>query len=229
MKVKFPKKMSKILSSTKHLIILFLFSFGSFCQSDSKVLSEIYKTSLMDGNSYEWLDFLSNQIGGRLSGSLNAQRAVNWAESELIKLGLDEVRLQPVMVPKWVRGNPEFAYVEIKPGKTLNMNVCALGGSVATPPAGIKAKVVEVSSFDQLETLGRNKIEGKIVFYNRPMDNSIIDTFKSYGGCVDQRYDGAFHAAKLGAVAIIVRSMTLAIDDLPHTGSMSYGTLSVKQ
>ena len=229
MKVKFPKKMSKILSNTKHLIFLFLFSFGSFSQSDSIVLNEIYKTSLTHGKTYEWLDFLSNQIGGRLSGSLIAERAVNWAESELIKLGLDEVRLQPVMVPKWVRGNPEFAYVETKPGKTLNMNVCALGGSVSTPPAGIKAKVVEVSSFDQLEALGRDKVEGKIVFYNRAMDKSIIDTFKSYGGCVDQRYDGAFHAAKLGAVAIIVRSMTLAIDDLPHTGSMSYGNLSVQQ
>ena len=76
MKVKFLKKMLKILSSTKQLIILLLFSFGSFSQSDSKVLGEIYKTSLTDGNSYEWLDFLSNQIGGRLSGSLNAQRAV---------------------------------------------------------------------------------------------------------------------------------------------------------
>ena len=229
MKVKFLKKMLKILSSTKQLIILLLFSFGSFSQSDSKVLGEIYKTSLTDGNSYEWLDFLSNQIGGRLSGSLNAQRAVNWAESELINLGLDEVRLQSVMVPKWVRGNPEFAYVETKPGKTLKMNICALGGSVSTPPAGIKANVVEISSFDQLETLGKDKIEGKIVFFNRPMDKSIIDTFKSYGGCVDQRYDGAFHAAKLGAVAIIVRSMTLAIDDLPHTGSMSYRNLAVNQ
>ena len=229
MKVKFLKKMSKILSNTKHLIFLFLFSFGSYGQIDSKVLSEIYKTSLTDGKTYEWLDFLSNQIGGRLSGSLNAQRAVNWAKSELIKLGLDNVQLQPVMVPKWVRGNPEFAYVETKPGKTLNMNVCALGGSISTPPAGIKAKVVEVSSFDQLAALGRDKIKGKIVFYNRPMDKSIIDTFKSYGGCVDQRYDGAFHAAKLGAVAMIVRSMNLAIDDLPHTGSMSYGNLAVKQ
>jgi len=143
--------MSKILSSTKHFIILLLFSCGSFSQSDSKVLSDIYKTSLKYGKTYEWLDFLSNQIGSRLSGSLNAQRAVNWAETELIRLGLDEVRLQPVMVPKWVRGNPEFAYVETKPGKTLNMNVCALGGSISTPPAGIKAKVVEVSSFDQLE------------------------------------------------------------------------------
>ncbi len=229
MKVKSPKKMSKILSSTKHLIFLFLLSAGSFCQSDSKVLSDIYKTSLTDGNSYQWLDFLSNQIGGRLSGSLNAQRAVIWAESELIKLGLDEVWLQPVMVPKWVRGNPEFAYVEIKPGKTLSMNVSALGGSVSTPPAGIKAKVVEVSSFDQLETLGRDKIEGKIVFYNSAMDKSVIDTFKSYDGFVDQRYSGAFNAAKFGAIAIIVRSMTLAIDDLPHTGSMSYGNLSVEQ
>ena len=98
--------MSKILSSIRHLIILLLFSCGSFSQSDVKVLEEIYKTSLTDGNSYEWLDFLSNQIGGRLSGSLNAQRAVDWAEFELNKLGLDEVRLQPVMVPKWVRGNP---------------------------------------------------------------------------------------------------------------------------
>ena len=147
-------------------IFIFLISVVTFAQTDEKVFRDIYTNSLTQGKSYEWLDYLSNQIGGRLSGSLNAERAVNWAESELIKLGLDEVRLQPVMVPKWVRGNPEFAYVETKPGKTLNMNVCALGGSISTPPAGIKAGVVEVSSFDQLEALGRDKIEGKIVFYN---------------------------------------------------------------
>ena len=129
------------------------------------------------------------------------------------------------MVPKWVRGNPEFAYIETAPGKTTNVNICALGGSIATPASGLKANIIEVKDFDDLERLGKSNIEGKIVFYNRPMDETLIDTFRSYGGCVNQRYEGAVHASKYGAVGVIVRSMNLVLDDLPHTGSMTYGDI----
>ena len=207
---------------------IFLISVFTFAQTDEKVFRDIYTNSLTQGKSYEWLDYLSNQIGGRLSGSLNAERAVNWTKSELELLGLDKVWLQPVMVPKWVRGAPEFAYIETSPGKTTKVNICALGGSISTPVTGLKAKLVEVKSFEELESLGRDKIQGKIVFYNRPMDATIIDTFKAYGGCVNQRYEGAVHATEYGAAGVIVRSMNLKIDDLPHTGSMTYGEIPVK-
>ena len=91
------------------------------------------------------------------------------------------------MVPKWVRGAPEFAYIESEPGKTTKVNITALGGSIATPLVGLKANIVEVKSFEELEKLGKDKIKGKIVFYNRPMDPTLIDTFKAYGGCVNPK------------------------------------------
>ncbi len=211
----------------KKLLLIFFISINIFSQEDANTIRTIYDNSLTSGKSYQWLDYLSNQIGGRLSGSLNAEKAVYWTKSELEKIGLDKVWLQPVMVPKWVRGNPEFAFIETAPGKTTNVNICALGGSIATPASGLKANIVEVKDFDDLERLGRSNIEGKIVFYNRPMDKTLIDTFKSYGGCVNQRYEGAVHASKYGAVGVIVRSMNLVLDDLPHTGSMTYGDIPV--
>ena len=211
----------------KKLLLIFFISINIFSQEDANTIRTIYDNSLTSGKSYQWLDYLSNQIGGRLSGSLNAEKAVYWTKSELEKIGLDKVWLQPVMVPKWVRGNPEFAFIETAPGKTTNVNICALGGSIATPASGLKANIVEVKDFDDLERLGRSNIEGKIVFYNRPMEKTLIDTFRSYGGCVNQRYEGAVHASKYGAVGVIVRSMNLVLDDLPHTGSMTYGDIPV--
>jgi hypothetical protein len=83
--------------------------------------------------------------------------------------------------------------------------------------------------FEDLEKLGRDKIKGKIIFYNRPMDATLLNTFQAYGGCVDQRHGGAVEAAKYGAVGVIVRSMTLRLDDYPHTGSMTYGELPVSE
>ena len=87
------------------------------------------------------------------------------------------------MVPKWVRGTPEFAYIETAPGLTTNVPICALGGSVATPLGGTKANVVEVKGLEELKTLGEANIKGKIVFYNRPMDPTLISTFDAYSGC----------------------------------------------
>ena len=192
---------------------------------DSIMIKKFYNTSLLNGKSYAWLDHLSNQIGARLSGSLNAEKAVEWGAEELKMLGLDKVWLQSVMVPKWTRGVAEYAYIETDPGKTTNVPICALGGSIATPIGGLKAEVVEVQGIEELRKLGTAGIEGKIVFYNRPMQADLINTFAAYGGCVDQRYSGAKEAANFGAVGVIVRSMNLRKDDLPHTGAMSYGEL----
>ncbi|MGB5819726.1 MAG: M28 family peptidase [Saonia sp.] len=209
-------------------IVFLLVAAQTFSQTeDEKQIKRIYDAALTQGKAYDWLNYLSNQIGGRLSGSVQAEQAVNYTRTQLDSLGLDRVWLQPVMVPKWVRGTPEFAYIESTPGITNNVPICALGGSVATPAGGIKANVVEVKSVEELKKLGREKIAGKIVFFNRPMDPTLISTFQAYSGCVDQRYSGADEAGKYGAVGVIVRSMNLRLDDFPHTGSMSYGETSV--
>ncbi len=219
----------------KILSLLILLSIGQSViaqkanTKDAAMLEAIYKESLLNGNSYDWLDHLSNKIGGRLSGSTNAAKAVKYTKAELDKLGLDKVWLQPVMVPKWVRGLKEYSFMETGPGITSIMNVCALGGSVATSNAGLKANVVEVTTLEELAVLGRENIEGKIVFFNRPMQADLILTFQAYGGCVDQRYSGAKEAAKYGAVGIVVRSMNLRADDFPHTGAMSYGDLAISK
>ncbi|MCF8272554.1 MAG: M20/M25/M40 family metallo-hydrolase [Flavobacteriaceae bacterium] len=215
--------------NTTLLIFLFLVSLPFYSQTDEEILKEIYKQSLTNGKSYDWLNYLSNQIGSRLSGSLGAEKAVAWGKEELEKLGLDKVWLQPVMVPKWVRGAKEYAFIESEPGKTTTVNICALGGSVATPALGIKANIIEVHNFEELEALGKEQIEGKIVFYNRPMQADLIETFQAYGGCVNQRYLGAVEASKYGAVAVIVRSMNLRLDDLPHTGSMTYDNIPAEK
>ncbi len=207
------------------LLVFILISQVSISQTDAEVLKTIYKTSLTNGQSYDWLNHLSNQIGGRLSGSLNAEKAVAYTKLELEKLGLDKVWLQPVMVPKWVRGGKEYAYIETEPGKKTTVNICALGGSVATNPLGVKAHIVEVQNFEELKALGEDKIKGNIVFYNRPMQPDLIQTFEAYGGCVNQRYSGAVEASKYGAVGVIVRSMNLRLDDFPHTGAMTYNNL----
>ncbi len=214
------------------VLILLFTCLGTSAQTnsteDSLNIRKIYDMSLLNGKSYAWLDHLSNEIGGRLSGSYGAEQAVEYTKAELEKLGLDKVWLQPVMVPKWTRGGREFAYVQTGPGQTRNVNITALGGSVATPAGGTKAEVIEVQGIDQLKEYGKENIAGKIVFYNRPMRADLIQTFEAYSGCVDQRYSGAQEAAKYGAVGVIVRSMNLRLDDLPHTGSMSYGDTPVK-
>jgi len=196
---------------------------------DQKRIKQFYDTSLLEGHSYEWLYYLTSRIGSRLSGSLGAERAVEWTKAELDSLGLDRVYLQPVKVPKWVRGAKEFALIETAPGITFNVPITALGGSVATPSVGLKAPVVEVQGIEDLAKLGRKNIEGKIVFYNRPMQANLISTFAAYSGCVDQRYDGAREASEYGAVGVIVRSMNLRLDDFPHTGAMSYGDQAVSK
>jgi hypothetical protein len=210
----------------KYIIILIFLSFLNLnSQDDKEIIKRIFDNSMSKSKSYELLDHLSNEIGGRLSGSLNAERAVKWGKNELVKRGFDKVWLQEVMVPKWVRGPKEFALIETQPGTTFNVDVCALGGSVATPSVGIKAQVIEVKSFDELKELGKDKIDGKIIFFNKPMKPNEVSTFNSYGLAVNQRVNGAQEAVKYGAIGVIIRSLSLRLDDFPHTGVMSYGDL----
>ena len=211
------------------IILLFIFSLTARLNAQSSAHEEqiktLYHNSLTSGKAYDWLDHLSNKIGGRLSGSLNAERAVAWGKTELKSLGLDRVFLQKVMVPKWVRGTFEYASIITGPGMSMNVPVCALGGSIATPSSGLRAGVVEVKSFEDLEALGEEKIKGNFVFFNRPMPAELINTFEAYSKTVNQRTQGAARASRLGAVGVIDRSMNLRLDDFPHTGSMRYGNL----
>lgn len=183
----------------------------------------IYDEALLNGQCYQNLDFLANQIGGRLSGSPQAAAAVEWAYQTMDTTGIEKVWKQDVMVPRWIRGDKEILRVSNSVSRgSFSLNACALGGSIATAKNGITAEVIEVKYFNELEKLGKENIEGKIIFFNRKMDARFINTFYAYSGCVEQRWAGAAKAAKYGAVAVIVRSMTLAQDDFPHTGSMGY-------
>ncbi|WP_435414677.1 M20/M25/M40 family metallo-hydrolase [Polaribacter aestuariivivens] len=192
-------------------------------KTDSTNIKKLFNSALMEGKSYEWLRDLTTNIGGRLSGSPEAAKAVEWSAKLMTEVGLDSVWLQPVMVPHWIRGEKEIATYTTN-GIQKNVPICALGFSIATPKSGVLAEVIEVKSLEEAQALG-NKMEGKIVFFNRPFDNSLINTFKAYGGCVDQRVRGASVCGKFGAKGVIVRSMTNAVDDYPHTGTMSYGNL----
>ncbi|HNG89498.1 MAG TPA: M20/M25/M40 family metallo-hydrolase [Saprospiraceae bacterium] len=191
---------------------------------DAAFVKRIYDQALRDGHCYAWLEHLSLRIGHRLSGSVGAANAVQWTRSMLDTLGLDSVWLQPCMVPHWVRGEAEQVTVaKYGKRKKLRLDALALGGSVATPAAGITAQVVEIKTWEELDRLGQaGALRGKIVFYNRPMDPTKIRTFEAYGGAVDQRGSGASRAAKYGAVAALVRSMGFRLDDYPHTGAMRY-------
>ena len=192
-------------------------------KQDSTQIKKLFSTALTQGKSYEWLRDLTQNIGSRLSGSEGAAKSVIWGEKLMKEVGLDSVWLQPIMVPHWVRGEKEVANYEFN-GEKINVPICALGGSIATSTNGITAEVIEVKNIEEAKKLG-DKANGKIVFFNGAFDNTLINTFQAYGGCVGQRYGGAAIVGKFGAKAVIVRSMTNGIDDYPHTGSMGYGDI----
>ncbi|WP_439651172.1 M20/M25/M40 family metallo-hydrolase [Pontibacter harenae] len=191
--------------------------------SDSATIRKIYNNALTSTKSYEDLRYLTKKIGARLSGSPQAAAAVEWSRQLMEEMNLDRVYLQEVMVPHWVRGDKEIGRIyNSKQVGSLDVNIAALGGSVGTGEQGLSAEVVEVKSFEELEKLGKKNVKGKIVFFNRPFDNTEIVTMRAYGGAVDQRGGGPVAAAKLGAVGVLVRSMTNDIQDVPHTGGTRY-------
>jgi carboxypeptidase Q len=185
-----------------------------------KSLSEEYRetaakligAALVDDAGWEKLSYLCDRIGNRLSGSASLERAIQWAAEQMKKDGLESVVTPPVDVPHWVRGK-ESAVLESPITRSLTM--LGLGGSIGTPPGGISADVLLVSTFDELEKKGRAEVQGRIVLYN--------EANMGYGRTVVYRMDGASRAAKLGAVAALVRSVDTATTlQTVHTGAMSY-------
>jgi hypothetical protein len=218
-------KQSRILS-----LLLVTLCVGNLRAQDDVTIKSIFDAELANGKSYPMLVYLATTIGPRLSGSAGAAAGVEWGRQTMENFGFDSVWLQPVMVPHWVRGQKEIArVVNTKKMGTQEMNVCALGGSTGTGPAGILGNVVEVKTFEELKDLGKKNISGKIVFFNRPMDPTKIHTFSAYGLAVDQRVQGASEAARYGAIGMIVRSMSLDPDeDYPHTGMLRYDSTIAK-
>lgn len=196
-------------------------SFAAAQQGDSVTIKKFFNEALTNSVAYKNLDHLVNVIGARLSGSTQAAKAVEWSQQAMINAGADSVWLQEVWVPHWVRGEKESGII-MQGNTKKEVPVCALGMSIATPKEGITAEVIEVRNFDEMKTLGTEKIKGKIVFYNHPFDQTFINTFEAYGEAGKYRWAGASEAARYGAVASIVRSMAINLDDYPHTGSMGY-------
>jgi carboxypeptidase Q len=190
-------------------------------------LTHLHKAALESGYAYAQLAHLTENIGPRLSGSAQAGAAVQYVADELKRLGL-EVRLEPVSVPHWVRGLETGEIVQFAgqaSGTTQKIVLTALGGSVATPPEGITADVVAVDDFEQLNRLGRQGVAGKIVLFNVKFDKQMTAQgygLEAYEQAVVYRGAGPSEAARLGAVACLVRSIGSADYRLPHTGATSY-------
>jgi len=170
----------------------------------------IIGAALTNKTSYERLSYLTDYIGNRLSGSASQARAIEWAASEMRKDGFDSVRTEKVMVPHWVRGSESL---EMITPVEHNLVLLGLGNSVGTPKDGVTAEVLVVRSFDELE-MARERVRGKVVVYNAP--------FTNYGATVRYRTAGPSRAARYGAVAVLVRSITPISLQTPHTGATVY-------
>ncbi len=184
-------------------------------------VNRIFAEALAHGQAHDQLRALTTLHPGRLAGSKSLEDAVTWAAHVLGGMELTRVYLQDAMVPHWERGAPES--VQLLDGtRSVPLAATALGNSAATPEAGLTASVVEVRTLDEVAKLGRAGVAGKIVFFNRPMDPTLFSTMSAYGGAGDQRNQGPGVAAKFGAVADLSRSLTLAHDDVPHTGNSTF-------
>jgi hypothetical protein len=191
------------------------------------VLRTFHDDALVGSPAYAQLRYLCKDIGARLSGSANAQKAVEYMQRVLDSMNLDTVYLQPVMVPHWERGEKEFCQIISNNKNKIEqkiLDITALGGSVGTE-GKLKTEIVAVNSLSDLDNLSKEeakKYEGKIIFVTQPMDAKLISTFSAYGGCSSVRVNGANSAAKVGAKAFLLRSLTLQNDNHPHTGVMVY-------
>lgn len=180
----------------------------------------LVERALEDNQAIATLQSLIEAAPKRLCGSPGAADAVQWGLATMRSIGLANVRAEPVTVPHWQRGEETATAIDGE-AAPMELHVTALGGSIGTPTDGVTAELIEVRSFEQLQALG-DQAKGKIVFFNRPMPRIFERTGQAYGAAVPQRTNGAVEAGKVGAVAALVRSMTTAVDLVPHTGMMSY-------
>ena len=196
---------------------------GQVSEPDPVFIQNLYQKALGDQQGYFWLSDLCKEAGPRLAGSPGDAKAVKWAVETLDTLGYEKVLKQEVDVRHWVRGIETAEF--LSKGKRKALNITALGGSISTPGGdsgnGITAEVVEVKNRKDLYAKG-SKLKGKVVFFNEPMDPWLINTGSAYGKAGWQRWGGASEAAKYGAVAVLVRSLTHRLDNFPHTGAMTY-------
>jgi carboxypeptidase Q len=235
----YPLTLSKFTRMRKIFFgaIFFFASFVLFAQKeDSLMIRRIADEVLINGQAYENLRALTKQIGPRLSGSRGLVKAESWGLNVMQQSGADKAWLQQCMIPHWVRGGKDAAMAEMNmavkgsrnsiPGKKT-LDIIALGNSIGTGPKGIHADVIEVKSFDDLDAK-KDQVKGKIVFYNYKFNPAYIQTFLAYRDAVPYRVQGPSQAAKYGALAVIVRSMSHSTDNNPHTGSTRYDSLYEK-
>ncbi len=204
------------------LLMVASFTTGAvFAQvDDAKMIKKISDEILLNGRAHDNLYTLCKTVGPRLSGSAGMYKAEQWGLKVLKDAGAENAYLQQCMVPHWVRGKKEFAgYKTNKRNADPQFNVLALGNAVGTGERGVTAQIIEVKNFEEL---GKRKeeVKGKIVFYNYPFNKTLLRG--AYGDAVRYRSSGASTAAKYGALAVIVRSVTGAYDDFPHTGALRY-------
>ena len=216
------------MNTTKSFTILLLISVHSVLlaqdsatkKSNEKFIRDVYTEALTRGHAYEDLRFLCKEIGARITGSTEAQMAIEWGQEKMTNYGL-QTRLHEIQVPHWERGTKEVFYLKTSEGTHIKLRGLALGGSVGTNGT-LRGNLIEFESLDALKAASSEMVKGKIVFVNQAMDAKQIQTFKAYGGCYPLRGNGASIAAEKGAIGSVIRSLGLASDPHPHTGSMYY-------
>lgn len=212
--------MKKIFTS---LLLLPLFAAGQ--ETSESIFIQRLATEILGSNAAnEHLRQLTKQIGHRLSGSPQMYQAEQWGAATFVACGADTVIMQQCMVPHWIRGAKEHGIISYKiNGKPISkqLNLLSIGNAVGTGEAGVHGPVIEVHSFLELQEK-RSIIKDKIVFFNVPFEDTLIESFEAYGRNVKYRGGGASAAARYGAKAVIVRSMTHAGDNTPHTGALRY-------
>jgi carboxypeptidase Q len=225
--------MRRIIIGTAVVIMGFV---SSAQDKDSVMIRRIADEILMNGKAYDNLHYLTKQIGARLAGSTGMVKAEKWGFKTMQESGADKTWLQECLVPHWVRGGKDeagiisFKSVAGGVGKSTmerKLDVVAIGNSMGTGPKAIIDDVVLVNSFEDLEAK-KSEVNGKIVFYNYKFNPTYITTFHAYRDAVPYRGYGASRAAKYGAIAVIVRSMSHGTDNNPHTGALIYDSAYLK-
>jgi len=206
-------------------MVLLLTGFTGFSQKeDSVFIKRISDEILVNGKAYENLRHLTKQIGARLAGSPGMVKSEAWGLKMMQESGADKSWMQECLVPHWVRGGVDKATSFHPNGKQIRkttLDVTALGNSLGTGKNGVKAELLMVSSFDELEA-AKDRVKGKIVFYNYKFNDTYVNTFLAYRDAGQYRGQGPSRAAKYGALGVIVRSMSHAADNNPHTGATRY-------